>query len=184
MPHPQYRAAAPLALLLLACAACASCAATPPPLPSASPPPVPATSVLAPPASATTAPAAQPAPPITAPSISADALEQRLAAAGQPPTLLDVRTPEEFAAGHVPGARNIPVQELDARLGELAAARGGDIVVYCRSGRRAASALQTLQAQGFERLLHLEGDMQGWSAGGHRVEMASGTPPAASGAPH
>ncbi len=95
-----------------------------------------------------------------------------------------MRTPEEFAAGHVPGARNIPVQELAARLAELDTARNGDIVVYCRSGRRAASALQTLQARGFEHLLHLEGDMLGWSAGGHRVEVpAPAVAPAPASAP-
>ncbi|MFO1401808.1 MAG: rhodanese-like domain-containing protein [Steroidobacteraceae bacterium] len=160
MQSVPHRVAIASALLLLACGACAT---TPPPALVAPPP-----AVVAPPAAAQPAP-----PPITVPAISAAALEERLATAAAPPTLLDVRTPEEFAAGHVPGARNIPVQELDARLAELAAARGGDIVVYCRSGRRAASALATLQAQGFEHLLHLEGDMQGWSAGGHRVETAA-----------
>ncbi len=155
-----YRAAAPAVLALLACAACVS---APPPV---APPPV---------------AAAQPAPPpITVPTISAAALAQRLAARQDAPLLLDVRTSEEFAAGHLPGARNIPVQELAARIAELEPARGGDIVVYCRTGRRAAGALQTLQARGFERLLHLEGDIQGWNAGGHRVVTAAtletGTP--------
>jgi rhodanese-related sulfurtransferase len=83
---------------------------------------------------------------------------------------LDVRTAEEFAAGHVPGARNIPVAELQARIAELAAARDRDLVLYCRTGRRAATAAGILGTNGFLRLLHLEGDMQGWSDGGHRVE--------------
>jgi phage shock protein E len=157
------RVAALSALLLLTAVAYAD----DPPPPSA-----------APSAAAAAAPVVQAAPPpITVPAISAAALEQRLAAADGSLTLLDVRTPEEFAAGHVPGARNIPVSDLGARLDELAAARRGDIVVYCGSGRRAASALRTLQAAGFEHLLHLEGDMQGWNAEGRRVERGAIAPP-------
>ncbi len=162
MLHTRSRATSLSALLLII--TCTGCVVAPPPAAAPSPP----------------AAAAQPAPPpITVPAIGAAALAQRLAAPRGPLTLLDVRTPEEFAAGHVPGARNIPVQELAARLAELDAARSADIVVYCRTGRRAATALQTLQARGFERLLHLEGDIQGWNAGGYPVE----TPAAAAGAP-
>jgi phage shock protein E len=169
MAELKYRAATLGALLVLVGAGCVACADTPPAAPAIAAPPA----VVAP-------------PPITVPAVSAAALEQRLAAAPGALTLLDVRTPEEFAAGHVPGARNIPVQELAARLSELDTARNGDIVVYCRSGRRAASALQTLQARGFEHLLHLDGDMQGWSAGGHHVEVPvpTSTPAPAAEAPH
>src|SRR5262245_31665615 len=70
--------------------------------------------------------------------------------------VLDVRTPEEFAAGHLPGARNIPHDQLADRLGELAGAKDKDVVVYCRSGRRSAMALDTLSKNGFKHPLHLE----------------------------
>ena len=60
----------------------------------------------------------------------------RLVSAGA--TLLDVRTRDEFAGGHVDGAVNIPVDELPARIGELATDR--PVVAYCRSGRRSAHA--------------------------------------------
>ena len=60
--------------------------------------------------------------------------------------LLDVRTPGEFAEGHVQGAKNIPVQELQNRLGELP--KGADVVVYCRSGARSAMASQMLKGRG------------------------------------
>ncbi len=60
--------------------------------------------------------------------------------------LLDVRTAEEFASDHVPGAKNIPVQELAARAGELREARR--VVVYCRSGARSATAARILREQG------------------------------------
>ena len=76
--------------------------------------------------------------------------------------VLDVRTPEEFAAGHVPGAKNIPHDQLPARLSELAGAKDKDLVVYCRSGRRTAIALDTLAKNGFTRAKHLEGDMLKW----------------------
>lgn len=62
--------------------------------------------------------------------------------------LLDVRTPGEFADGHVQGALNIPVQELEARVAELDASR--PVVVYCRSGNRSGTAATMLRARGFE----------------------------------
>lgn len=63
--------------------------------------------------------------------------------------LLDVRTPSEFAGGHLQGALNIPVSELGARVGELGQDRARPIVVYCASGMRSASAKTTLRGLGF-----------------------------------
>ena len=77
--------------------------------------------------------------------------------------MLDVRTPEEYAAGHLPGAVNIPHGELAARIAELAGARERDVVVYCRTGVRAAAALEVLGKAGFKRLFHLKGDYTRWS---------------------
>jgi rhodanese-related sulfurtransferase len=65
--------------------------------------------------------------------------------------VLDVRTPEEFAAGHVPGSRNVPLDELPARLAELSSLKDKDVVLYCRTGRRAAAAGQTLRRAGLAR---------------------------------
>ena len=76
--------------------------------------------------------------------------------------LLDVRTAEEFAAGHIPGAINIPHDQLPNRLAEIAGAKSKEVVVYCRSGRRSAIAQETLNAQGFKDVKHLEGDMLKW----------------------
>lgn len=72
--------------------------------------------------------------------------------------LLDVRTPGEFASGHIEGATNIPVHELRERLGELD--RGRAVVVYCRSGARSASAARLLAGAGFE--VHDLGPMSAW----------------------
>jgi len=74
--------------------------------------------------------------------------------------LVDVRTREEFAAGHLPNAVNVPVQELDERLGELGP-RERPLVVYCRSGNRSARAAGTLARAGFTAVHNL-GAMSRW----------------------
>jgi phage shock protein E len=87
--------------------------------------------------------------------------------------VLDVRTAEEFAAGHVPGARNVSHDVLASRINELAGARDKQVVLYCRSGRRTVMAEDVLRKAGFERLGHLEGDYLAWEAGKRPVERSS-----------
>lgn len=74
--------------------------------------------------------------------------------------LVDVRSPGEFAAGHIDGAINVPVQELANRTGEV-----GDktkpVVVYCASGMRSASAAGMLRRAGFAEV-HDLGGMSRW----------------------
>lgn len=74
--------------------------------------------------------------------------------------LVDVRTPAEFAAGHIPGAVNIPVQELDARMAELEP-KSSALVVYCRSGNRSGNAARRLKSAGFSAVSDL-GPMSRW----------------------
>jgi phage shock protein E len=74
--------------------------------------------------------------------------------------LVDVRTPGEFAAGHIPGAVNIPVQELDARMNELQP-KDAAVVVYCRSGNRSGNAARMLKSAGFA-VVHDLGAMSRW----------------------
>jgi rhodanese-related sulfurtransferase len=81
-----------------------------------------------------------------------------------PFVLIDVRTPEEFAAGHIPGALNIPYDELPARLHELEGRQGDEVVVYCRTGRRAKIAEDALTEAGFVNVRDLEGHMVAWTA--------------------
>lgn len=78
--------------------------------------------------------------------------------------LLDVRTVEEFEEGHIPSAINIPHKELEARLAELSGAKNTQVVIYCRSGRRAEVARQVLEKSGFNQLDHLSGDFNEWSS--------------------
>ena len=75
--------------------------------------------------------------------------------------VVDVRTPEEFRAGAYPGAVNIPVQELQARLREVP--RDQAVVLYCKSGVRSASAAEILRRAGFSDVLNAGGlgDMPG-----------------------
>lgn len=96
---------------------------------------------------------------------------QEARAAGTALVLVDLRSPDEFAAGHVPGAVNIPLDQVGARVGDFRALqKKGEIVLYCRSGRRTAQAVQTLESAGLDGLRHLKGDMQGWEAAGLPVE--------------
>lgn len=82
--------------------------------------------------------------------------------------VLDVRSPEEFKEGHVPGAVNVPYDQIAARLADVP--KDKDVVLYCRSGRRAGIAAEVLQANGYTRLSHLEGDMNAWVEKGRPVE--------------
>ena len=74
--------------------------------------------------------------------------------------LLDVRSPAEFASGHLPGAINIPVESLERRIAELEP-RDREVVVYCASGARSAQAKRVLAAKGFATVHNL-GSMGAW----------------------
>jgi len=104
------------------------------------------------------------------PPIAPPELAKRLEAKDPDLVILDVRTPEEFAAGHVPGARNVPHDQVTARLADLSPLRGKQVVLYCRSGRRSALAADALRQAGFSRLLHLQGDYLAWEADKRPIE--------------
>jgi rhodanese-related sulfurtransferase len=105
--------------------------------------------------------------------ISQDELLAATTAASASVLLLDVRSPNEFAAGHIPGAINIPHNELEVRVTEIDRYRDGSVVVYCESGRRAGMAASVLLGAGFADVDHLDGDMSGWRARGLPSETAS-----------
>ena len=95
----------------------------------------------------------------------------RLLAAGGPAELLDVRTPGEFAAAHVPGAKLIPLDDLDPAAFQRQ--RGpGEIPVYvlCRSGGRARKAIEKLERAGVRGCVLVEGGTQGWMDAGLPVD--------------
>lgn len=74
--------------------------------------------------------------------------------------LVDVRTPTEFASGHLPGAINVPLDQLSGRTGELGK-KDEPLVLYCRSGARSGSAARQLKAAGFSAV-HDLGGMGRW----------------------
>jgi rhodanese-related sulfurtransferase len=91
------------------------------------------------------------------------ALAHKLVASGA--LLLDVRAADRHAAHHLDRAKNIPLEELAARLDEVAEALGDDkdkpIVIYCADGSRAAAAKRMLLAAGFTHVTNL-GAMENW----------------------
>lgn len=78
--------------------------------------------------------------------------------------VVDVRTPEEFFSGHLPGARNIDVAALPDRLHELQHIKDRPILVYCRSGRRSLKAAEILVNHGFSNVRNMEGGILAWNA--------------------
>jgi phage shock protein E len=76
--------------------------------------------------------------------------------------LVDVRSPGEFAAGHIEGARNIPVDTLATRTAELGPPASTTVVVYCQSGARSTNAARTLRDAGFKSVHNL-GPMSAWT---------------------
>ncbi len=75
--------------------------------------------------------------------------------------LIDVREPGEFKGGHIQGAKNIPLSQLNRRLCEIPKDR--DLLLYCRSGMRSKSAARILMKNGFTRLAHLRGGISAWT---------------------
>ncbi len=84
--------------------------------------------------------------------------------------LLDVRTPSEYADGHVPGALSLPLDGLSARLEALAEHRAGPVHLICASGGRSARAQRLLLEAGFARPINVEGGTRAWIAAGLPVE--------------
>lgn len=83
-------------------------------------------------------------------------------------TLLDVRTPEEFAQEHIEGALLIPVQVLSENLSKLQTLKDTRIIVYCHSGSRSISAARILVKNGFVPL-NVTGGISGWKSEGLNV---------------
>jgi rhodanese-related sulfurtransferase/cyanate permease len=86
------------------------------------------------------------------------------------PAILDVRTPKEFADGHVPGALNIPFESVGSRAHELTGSRQSPLVVYCGHGPRAWMAGAALRKKGFTNVTYLAGHFSGWRAARLREE--------------
>lgn len=76
--------------------------------------------------------------------------------------VLDVREDKEWAAGHIPHAKHIPLGQLSSRLNELEKHKGKPVVISCRSGHRSARACALLKKSGFENVHNLAGGIIAW----------------------
>lgn len=83
--------------------------------------------------------------------------------------VVDVRDDAEFARGHIPNARHLPVGDIARRSGELEKFKNRPIILYCASGNRSASALAELKKAGFEKLHNLRGGIMEWEKAGQPV---------------
>ena len=70
--------------------------------------------------------------------------------------LLDVRTPQEYREGHIPGSQNVPLQQLD-KVEEVTENKDAVLYVYCRSGARSRQAVSLLQAMGYTNVRNIGG---------------------------
>jgi len=84
--------------------------------------------------------------------------------------MVDVREPAEFGAGHVIGARNVPLARIDDGANDLAKRKDRPLIVYCDGGARASKAAAALRQQGFTRVLSLSGGLGAWQQAGLPVE--------------
>jgi rhodanese-related sulfurtransferase len=110
---------------------------------------------------------------MTAPAtIDSQHLSVRLGSAA-PPRVLDVRTPGEFQSAHIAGAYNVPLDLLREHRDEIVKHLDQDVVLVCRSGRRAAQAEETLRTAGLDNVHILDGGITAWAAEGFPVNRGA-----------
>lgn len=89
--------------------------------------------------------------------------------------LIDVRTPQEHAAGVIPGTDlNIEYREIKARHREIGAKLNDHIVVYCQSGQRSNIAAEALADLGYKHVYNVKGSMNAWTDAGYPVDQPRG----------
>lgn len=98
--------------------------------------------------------------------LTPDALETHLA---HNPVVIDVRTPQEFRAGHIRGAISVPLGQEHQVIQKWAV--DTDVVLICKTGHRSQAAGATLLEAGFQRVSHLKGGLDGWRRAGKPTEQ-------------
>jgi rhodanese-related sulfurtransferase len=82
--------------------------------------------------------------------------------------VVDVRDPGEYAAGHILGAKNVPLSRIgDSEVGKR---KERPVIVYCDTGARSAKAIAALKGQGYSRVANLSGGIGGWQQAGLPIE--------------
>lgn len=84
--------------------------------------------------------------------------------------IIDVREPADYASGHVLGAKNVPLSQLESRIGDLEKHKAKPVIVCCEAGNRAGAAQAALRAKGFERAVNLSGGVAAWRQAGLPME--------------
>jgi len=86
--------------------------------------------------------------------------------------VIDVCEPDEFAQGHVIGAKNLPLGDLEAKLAQVVKNKSIPVVMVCQVGARSARAAATAQKLGYENAQSLAGGLKAWQAANMPVEKA------------
>ena len=84
--------------------------------------------------------------------------------------VVDVREPGEYGAGHILGARNVPLARIDSGGADVARKKDKPVIVYCDTGNRSAKAAAALRTQGYARVVNLAGGLGAWQQAGLPVE--------------
>ena len=80
--------------------------------------------------------------------------------------VIDLRTVEAFGRGHIVNARNVPADELGAKIGKLGSLKAKPVIVVCEAGVSSTKAVDSLRKAGFESVYGLKGGMAGWNQAG------------------
>lgn len=91
-------------------------------------------------------------------------------AVGEDVTVVDVREPDEYEAGHLPGAKPLPRGLLEYKASKELPDRDARIVVHCALGGRGALAAKSLKEMGYTNVANMEGGIKGWKENGYEVE--------------
>ena len=83
--------------------------------------------------------------------------------------VVDVRDQNEFVQGHIAGATNIPLAQLDKRIGDLEKFKGRPVILCCQSGARSNTALGKLKKAGFDQVFNLAGGLVEWEKAGQPI---------------
>jgi rhodanese-related sulfurtransferase len=112
-----------------------------------------------------------------APETSAQKLQEELSK-GAKILIIDVRSPKEYAAGHIPGAQNIPLEALDKRISELKVPKDTTVVTVCDHGGRSSRAVVELQKLGYKTSSFCR--LESWKKAGYKIETEQGKPSSSS----
>lgn len=94
-------------------------------------------------------------------NISTDELAIKLDSVDENIVFIDVREPNEYEAGHVPGIKNLPLSVLSEDTADFS--KSAEVIIICRSGNRSMQAAEKLQGYGFSKLVNVQGGMNDWN---------------------